>query len=133
MIDNSNLMSSLGEIIYSAEKRLPEEIAAKAESHAPRIESPDVVKPDEEFTVKIVVGPHPSTEEHSIRWIDVYFSEEDRTFNPIHIARVELGPGYAQPEITLRLRLRKSGTIYAIAYCNKHGLWESRKGIRVSK
>ena len=130
--DTILVMSSLGDTIYSAGKKLPDEVAAKAGSHVPKIEAPDVVKPDEEFTIKVSVGPHPNSEDHSIRWIEIYFQESERAFNPVHVARIELGPGYAQPEVVLKLKLRRSGTLYVIAYCNKHGLWENKKEIKVS-
>ena len=44
---------------------------------------------------------------------------------------MKLEPEYAEPIITLRVKLRKSGTLYVLAYCNIHGLWEGRKEIRV--
>ena len=69
--------------------------------------------------------------QHSIRWIEVYFYEEGRGFNPIHLATITLTPEYAEPDVTLRLRLSKGGTIYALQYCNLHGVWEGRKEIKV--
>jgi superoxide reductase len=54
--------------------------------HTPKIEVPDKVKPGEAIRVKVTVGPHPNTMEHSIRWIQVYFVEEGRAFNPINVA-----------------------------------------------
>ncbi len=124
-------MSTLGDLIYSANKKLPSEIASKAETHAPKIEAPDKVKPDEEFTVSITVGPHPSVEDHFIRWIDIYIEEQDRAFNPVHAVRVELSPIYAQPHITVKLKLKRTSILHVVAYCNKHGLWESKKEIKV--
>ncbi len=123
-------MSSLGELIYSREKASKEAIS-KAESHTPRIDAPDRVKADQVFDIAIRVGPHPNTIEHSIRWIDVYFSEEGSMFNPIHITRVLLEPVYIEPIVRLSMKLRKSGTLYVIAYCNLHGLWGNKKRITV--
>ncbi len=123
-------MGSFGSLIYSPEN-LPENVIAKRESHMPRIEAPDGVGRGEEFTVEVSVGPHSNTVEHSIRRIEVYFYEEGRPFNPILLASVVLTPKYSVPKIVFRLRLEKSGTIYAIAYCNLHGVWESREEIRV--
>jgi len=125
-------MSSLGDLIYSHDKKLPDEIASKLESHLPKIEAPDSVRSDEEFTIRITVGPHPSTDEHYIRWIDLYVQELDRTFNPVHVARIELSPSYVQPDITIKFKLKKTSIVHAVAYCTKHGLWESRKEIRVT-
>ncbi len=128
-----NLMAKkFGELIYT-EEHAPGEAAAKVESHLPKIEAPDRVKADQPFEVKIHVGPHPNTVQHSIRWIEVYFYEEGRSFNPIHVARIELAPEYAEPVVTLTLRLKNSGTLHVLEYCNLHGVWESRKEIKVEK
>ncbi len=124
------MVHSLGDVIYSEEKA-PAEVKPKAKSHIPRIEAPDRVKAGQEFELKVSVGPHPSTVEHSIRWIDIYLYEEGRAFNPIHIASVVLEPGYTVPEVVLKLRLQKKSVIYAVSYCNQHGLWEARKEIDV--
>ena len=123
-------MKTLGELIYTPEKASGEAIS-KVESHTPKIEAPAKVKAGDPFEVRIKVGPHPNTVQHSIRWIEVYFYEEGRGFNPIHLATITLTPEYAEPDVTLRLRLSKGGTIYALQYCNLHGVWEGRKEIKV--
>ena len=121
---------SFGELIYTPERASGEAIS-KVETHTPRIEAPDRVKAGEEFEVRVSVGPHPSKVEHSIRYIELYFREEERAFNPIHIATIRLEPEYTEPKIALTLRLKRSGTLYAVEYCNLHGLWEARKQISV--
>lgn len=123
-------MKTFGELIYSPEKASGEAIS-KVETHTPKIETPDKVKANQPFKLKIIVGPHPNTIEHSIRWIEVYFYEKERPFNPIHLATITLTPAYADPSVELSLRLRKSGIVYVVEYCNLHGLWESRKEIKV--
>lgn len=117
-------------MIYSQEKASGEAIS-KVETHTPKIEAPDSVKAGESFNVKISVGPHPNTVPHSIRYIEVFFYEEGRSFNPITLAKVHLTPEYADPNITLTLKLKKSGVLYAVEYCNLHGLWEARKEVKV--
>jgi len=123
-------MRSFGETIYSPEKAFGEAVS-KVETHTPKIEAPEKVKANEVFELKIKVGPHPNTIQHSIRYIEVYFYEKERKFNPIHIATLTLTPEYAESDVTLKLKLRRSGVIYVIEYCNLHGLWESRKEIKV--
>jgi len=123
-------MKVFGSIIYSHET-VSGEAVSKVKSHTPKIEIPEEIKANEIFEIKINVGPHPNTIQHSIRWIEVYYYEEDRAYNPIYLATVRLEPEYAKPTITLRAKLRKSGTLYVLAYCNIHGLWEGRKEIRV--
>jgi superoxide reductase len=117
-----------GDLIYG---RDVEEVKEKVENHLPRIECPDVVKAGESFSLKVYVPNHPSKVEHSIRFIEVYLYEEDRAFNPIKVARAVFTPEYANPEVTLSLTLKKNSKIFALAYCNKHGLWENSKDVKV--
>ena len=123
-------MKAFGNLIYTPETASGEAIS-KVESHTPKIEAPSKVKANEVFEVKIKVGPHPSTVEHSIRRIELYFYEEGRKFNPILLASIDLIPVYTEPDIKITLKLKKSGVLYAIGYCNLHGLWEARKEIIV--
>lgn len=124
-------MEDFGKLIYTPEKASGEAVS-KVESHTPKIDAPDTVKADQPFEVAIKVGPHPNKVEHSIRRIELYFYEEGRGFNPIFLASVNLTPIYTEPNIRLTLKLKKSGVIYAIEYCNLHGLWEGRKEIKVT-
>ena len=125
-------MEFFGKLIYSPE-RASGEAVTKVKSHTPKIEAPQLVKAGQPFELKISVGPHPSTVQHSIRKIEVYYYEKGRSFNPVLLATIRLTPAYTEPEVKLVLRLKKSGTIYAIGYCNLHGLWEDRKEIRVEE
>ena len=124
------MAKKLGDLIYSPEVAAGEAVS-KVETHTPKIEAPDEVKAGEPFYIKIKVGPHPNTLQHSIRWIEVYFEEEGRAFNPIMLSRIHLEPELVEPEVTLKLVLKKSGVIYALEYCNLHGVWEGRKAITV--
>ncbi len=121
-------MNRLSKLIYSPE-RAAGEAMGKVESHTPKIEAPDKVKAGETFKIKVWVGPHPNTVEHSIRWIEVYFEEEGRPFNPIMIARFMAEPGVTEPVLEISVKLSRSGTIHALAYCNLHGLWENSRKI----
>jgi superoxide reductase len=120
------------ELIYN-EDNLPEEIKLKSESHTPKIEAPEKVKKGELVTIKVKVGPHPNEITHSIKKIELWFYEEGRQFNPIHLATVELEPGYGEPQLEVKAKLKKSGIIYALSYCNLHGYWEARKKIIVEE
>lgn len=123
-------MTKLSNLIYSPEKASGEAIS-KVETHTPKIVAPYKVEKGEVFKIKVSVGPHPNTVEHSIRWIEVYYEEEGRAFNPIMLARAEFAPGMAEPEIEISVKLSKSGRIIALEYCNLHGLWENSKEIIV--
>jgi superoxide reductase len=126
-----NDVEVFGKLIYAPETASGEAIS-KVESHTPKIEAPDSVKIGQLFDLDLKVGPHPNTVEHSIRRINVYFSEEGRSFNPVHLATTEFTPVYTEPNARIRLKLNKSGTVYAVGYCNLHGLWEGRKQIKVT-
>ncbi len=103
----------------------------KAKNHKPIIECPDSVKAGEEFEVRVYVSGHPSRVDHFIGYLDVYFYEEGREFNPVKILRAEFAPEYVSPEVRFRMKLERSGTIFALTYCNKHGLWENSKRIEI--
>jgi len=124
-------VTGLKDLIY-APSTAKGEALSKAETHTPKIEAPDAVKPGEAFKVKLSVGPHPNTVEHSIRWIELYFEEEGRAFNPILIGRYEFTPVYSEPVVEVHLKIQKPGKLIAVEYCNLHGLWENYKEIKVS-
>jgi len=121
-------MPSLKELILSKETASGE-AEGKAGAHAPKIEVLDVVEAGKPFRVRISVGPHPMTPDHHISEITLYFSEAGRPFNPVKLASTQLAPG-AVPEIVLKIRINGSGTLHALAYCTKHGLWESSEELR---
>ena len=121
---------NLGEIINTFDMAAGEALG-KRESHTPKIEAPKTVGVDEPFELKVSVQNHPNKVEHSIRWIEVYFRENGRAFNPTMLARVEFTPVYSEPEAKLKVRLSKSGSIMAMEYCNVHGLWSAKEDIKV--
>jgi len=123
-------MRNLGELIYTFDNAAGDAPGTR-ESHTPKIEAPAKVKPDETFEMKVMVGPHPNTVEHSIRWIAVYLNEDGRAFNPVFLGKVSLTPVVAQPEVVFRIKLQKGGVIHAMEYCNLHGLWTGKREIRV--
>ena len=98
------------------------------------------------FEVKASIGKeiaHPNTTEHHIRWISLFFHPEGEKFT-YQVGHYEFsahgesaegpnqGPVYTEPAVTAALKLTKSGTLYALALCNIHGLWQSAKVIKVS-
>jgi superoxide reductase len=121
----------LGSLIYGFDTAAGEALG-KRESHTPKIEAPGKAKPDEAITIRVSVGPHPNTVEHSIRWLAVFFYEEGRAFNPVSLAKVSFNAPTTEPEITLKVKLPRSGVIHALEYCNLHGLWSGKKEITVA-
>jgi superoxide reductase len=116
----------------------------KTEKHAPVIETPDSVKAGEFFTVTAGLGKaiaHTNTVQHHIRWISLYYLPEGAKL-PIQLAHAEFtahgdsttdqpGPALTNPSMTANVKLAKSGTLQAVAYCNIHGVWQSTKEIQV--
>ncbi len=118
----------------------------RAEKHVPVIDCPDQVKPDQLFEVKVGLGrdiPHPNTTDHHIRYITLFFHPEGDKFThrvghyefSAHGESVDgpnKGPVYTHHETTASLKISKPGTLYALAYCNIHGLWESAKEVKTA-
>lgn len=111
----------------------------KSEKHVPVIELSDKPKKGEFFNFTVSVGKsiaHPNTTEHHIAWINVYFLPKGEKF-PYQIGNFEFsahggsvqGPNtstvYTNSKITCSLKTDKAGVIFAVSYCNIHGLWES--------
>ena len=117
----------------------------KTEKHVPFIECPDSVIADKFFEVALTVGKtvsHPNTTEHHIRWIKLFFQAEGEktvyemgnfefTAHGESAKGGNQGPAYTNPDVVTSIKLTKSGTLQALAYCNIHGLWESSKEISV--
>ncbi len=118
----------------------------KKEKHVPVIEAPEQVPADEFFEVKVTLGKeiaHPNTTEHHISWITLFFQPEGSKFThqvghfefSAHgeaVAGPNQGPVYTHHEASTWLKINKPGTLYALALCNIHGLWESGKEIGLS-
>lgn len=123
-------MKSLGQLLQSGDW--------KGEKHVPVIHSPEKVNSGEEFELRVSIGDeikHPNTLEHHISWIKVFFYGEGEKF-PVEIANFNFsahGEGniLTEPVGLSKFKLSKSGTIYALSYCNIHGLWENSQDITV--
>jgi len=117
----------------------------KTEKHVPVIEAAEKVKKGEVIDITVSVGkaiPHPNTTEHHISWIEVYFLPKGEKFS-CQLGRFEFtahgasaqGPNtstvYTQSAAVCSIKTDKPGTIYAIAYCNIHGLWQSARELNV--
>jgi superoxide reductase len=127
---------SLGEYLQTADW--------KTEKHAPDIECADVVKAGEKFMVSLEIGkeiPHPNTTEHHIEWIELYFKPESEKFAHLvgkfsfdgHGASIKganEGPLYTEPSVDVAVKVKESGTLMAMSFCNIHGLWEASKEIK---
>ncbi|MFI4912523.1 MAG: class II SORL domain-containing protein [Sedimentisphaeraceae bacterium JB056] len=117
----------------------------KNEKHVPVIECSDTVEKGQLFNVKVTVGKevaHPNTTAHHIRWIKLLVKEEGSKAL-VEIANMEFNAHgasadgadtsgiYTNHEAIISMKMEKSGTLYAMSYCNIHGLWESMREIKV--
>jgi len=131
-------MSDFAKLIKSADW--------KNEKHVPVIDAPESAKADEYLTISAQVGKeirHPNTTEHFIAWIALYFQADDGSA-PICLGKADFsahgeaasganqGSAFCDPVFCTKVQLKKSGTLLALAYCNIHGLWESKKTISIA-
>ena len=76
--------------------------------------------------VNVIVGKevaHPNTVEHHIAYLEVYGVKGDGQV--IALAKTDFGPSYTSPKVTLETSLADVEMVYAVSYCNIHGLWEN--------
>lgn len=131
-------MNSLHDLVKSADW--------KSEKHVPAIDAPDAAKSGDWIVISATVGKeiaHPNTTEHHVCWIALHFAPEGSTVS-YELGRFEFtahgqsakgpnqGPAFTDSTVTIRTRLLSSGTLFATAYCNIHGLWESSKSITLA-
>ncbi len=111
----------------------------KGEKHVPVIIVEGDLKKGEAVKVKVDIGEeiaHPNTLEHHIAWIKVFF-KGDKAAAPVEVASAEfrahgeLGV-FTEPVAKLEFTPEESGTIYAMSYCNIHGLWENELKIELA-
>jgi len=122
-------MQNLGQLLQSGDW--------KNEKHVPVIHLPESVKAGEEFEIKVIVGEdikHPNKLEHHIQWIKLFYFGDDEKF-PVQIGSYEFTAHgeagvYGEPEVISKVIVDKPGTIYAMAYCNIHGLWENKEQLK---
>ncbi|MFC1551366.1 class II SORL domain-containing protein [Candidatus Latescibacterota bacterium] len=103
------------------------------EKHVPIIDAPASVKAGAPFSVTVEVGktvPHPNTVEHHISMVQLYALTEDSQF-AVNIGTFNLGPTVASPKITIPVMIQQNSTLYALGYCNLHGVWDYSVEVKV--
>ena len=118
----------------------------KSEKHVPVIECAVSAAAGTAIPITVTVGKeiaHPNTTNHHISWIALHFVPAGAKVS-IEIGRCEFsahgasiegpdkGPAYTDSALSIRAKLAVSGTLYATAFCNIHGLWASEKSITVA-
>lgn len=105
--------------VHDPDKKTPLE-----KKHAPLIDAPTRVRKEEPFAVTVSVGEvvHPMSSGHHIGYLELLAGNEAA-------GRVEFSPGFNVPVVTFHLAVDRPVTLVARAYCNLHGLWESRQDL----
>ncbi len=95
--------------------------------HAPVIKAPAKVSKGETVAVTVSVGvlPHPMTDAHWIERVRI-FTEEGGAVADVSFARTGVAP-----VVTVNIVVGASTTVVAQAFCNLHGIWESRHSLSV--
>ncbi|MDO5302249.1 MAG: desulfoferrodoxin family protein [Tissierellia bacterium] len=114
-------MSKLTELVKSGD--------FKGEKHVPSI---TVEAVDGGVKILAQVGEeieHPNTLEHHIAWIKVFVKPEGSPV-PFEVGSYQFaahgeGEVFSKPEVTAHIKTDKHGEVYALSYCNIHGLWEN--------
>jgi len=94
--------------------------------HSPFIYCESKAKAGEKFSVKVKVGneyTHPDDFDHYIAYVQLWNGETllaTATFAPGTLANQK-----SQVEVDFHIIPTKKMTLTAMAYCTKHGLWES--------
>jgi len=94
--------------------------------HSPFIHCEDNAKAGEKFTVKVKVGDeytHPDDFDHYIAYVQLWDGERllaQANFTPGTLANEK-----SQVEVDFYIIPKKNLKLTAMAYCTKHGLWES--------
>ncbi|NLY19921.1 MAG: superoxide reductase [Tissierellia bacterium] len=110
----------------------------KGEKHVPVIKVKEA-KAGEPVKVRVSIGdeiPHPNTFEHHIAWIKVFFKPE-KGAAPVEVASTQLSAHgelgvFTEPALKFKFTPEGNGTLYALSYCNIHGLWQSEEKIELA-
>lgn len=95
--------------------------------HAPVIEAPGKASQGDRVAVTVTVGSitHPMTDAHWIERIRI-FTDKGAPVADVSFARTGVAP-----VVTVNIAVEASTTLVAQAFCNLHGIWESRHTISV--
>ena len=123
------ILIKIGDLVQTADWKL--------EKHVPVIDSVDSVGADEFFEVSVAIGKeisHPNTVEHHISWVSLYF-QPDGNKVPYQVGHYEFSAHGDLVSVThafsTRIKISKSGILFAVSLCNIHGLWQSSKEINL--
>ena len=94
--------------------------------HSPFVHCAGEAKKGEKFTVKVKVGEeysHPDDFDHYISWVQLWNGE--LMLGQAHYVPGALGNQPGQVEVDFYVVPQKDMKLTAMAFCTKHGLWQS--------
>ncbi|MFC1486000.1 class II SORL domain-containing protein [Candidatus Latescibacterota bacterium] len=130
---SAQMMGGEGAPVRFGSTIIPPEREKGVEKHVPFIDAPEHVSKGEKFNVTVQVGrvvPHPNTLEHHIKTVELYALADGSPY-VVKIGTVELGPTFADPTVNFTVMLQNPSTLYALSYCNIHGVWDNQVRIHV--
>lgn len=89
---------------------------------------PRLCKEREPFNVKVRIGTnakHPNTPDHHYEYIQLWNLET--LVGEVKLQRAAYGDNPVQIEVEFTIYPKVSMRLTALAYCNKHGLWQSEE------
>jgi superoxide reductase len=105
-----------------------ETVRTYADKHSPVIICEKEARFDQPFTVKVRIGKsvkHPNTQDHHFQYIQLWNLET--LVGELKLQRASYGDKPVHIEAHFTIIPKVSMRLKALAYCNKHGLWQSEE------
>ena len=113
---------------YNDFKGQTTKVLAYADKHAPVVLCAPVAERGRTFSVQVRIGTnekHPNTEEHHFCYVQLW--DLERLVAAYSFDHRTLGDKPLQIEVSFTVIPQRSLRLTAMAYCNKHGLWQSKE------
>ncbi len=105
-----------------------EKVRIYADKHSPVIICSDRAERNMPFSVKVRIGreiKHPNARDHHFEYIQLWNLET--LLGEVKLQRASYGDDPVHIEAQFNFIPKVSMRLTAIAYCNKHGLWQSEE------
>lgn len=113
---------------YNEFKNGSEKVRQYADKHSPVIICESTAERNKPFRVKVIIGKsvkHPNAPDHHYEYIQLWNLET--LAGEIKLQRSSFGDLPVHVEAEFTIIPKNSLRLTALAYCNKHGLWQSEE------
>ena len=113
---------------YNEFKNGSEKVRQYADKHSPVIICESTAERNKPFRVKVIIGKsvkHPNAPDHHYEYIQLWNLET--LVGEIKLQRSSFGDLPVHIEAEFTIIPKTSLRLTALAYCNKHGLWQSEE------